>query len=50
MISLEGNTGKGSARSIVGFDIGSVILAASQEKIILKGGGHKMAGGFYNKN
>ena len=46
MISLEGNTGKGSARSIVGFDIGSVIIAASQEKIILKGGGHKMAGGF----
>ena len=46
MIYLEGNFGKGSARSIVGFDIGSVIIAASQEKIILKGGGHKMAGGF----
>ena len=27
------NTGKASARSIVGFDIGSVIIAATQEKI-----------------
>ena len=46
IISLEGNIGKASARSIVGFDIGSVILAATQEDILLKGGGHKMAGGF----
>ena len=46
IISLEGNKGKASARSIVGFDIGSVILAATQEGILLKGGGHKMAGGF----
>ena len=46
IISLEGNIGKASARSIVGFDIGSIIIAATQEKILLKGGGHKMAGGF----
>ena len=46
IISLEGNIGKASARSIVGFDIGSVIIAANQENILLKGGGHKMAGGF----
>ena len=46
IISLDGNTGKASARSIVGFDIGSVIIAATQENILLKGGGHKMAGGF----
>ncbi len=46
IISLNGNTGKASARSIAGFDIGSVIIAATQEKILLKGGGHKMAGGF----
>ncbi len=46
IISVEGKTGKASARSIVGFDIGSVIIAAVQEKILLKGGGHKMAGGF----
>ena len=46
LISLDGNIGKASARSIVGFDIGSVIIAATQEKILIKGGGHKMAGGF----
>ena len=46
LISLDGNIGKASARSIVGFDIGSIIIAATQEKILLKGGGHKMAGGF----
>ena len=46
IISLNGSIGKASARSIAGFDIGSVIIAATQEKILLKGGGHKMAGGF----
>ena len=46
LISSDGNIGKASARSIVGFDIGSIIIAATQEKILLKGGGHKMAGGF----
>ena len=46
IISEKGNIGKASARSIVGFDIGSTIIAATQEKILLKGGGHKMAGGF----
>ena len=46
IITINNKIGKGSARSIVGFDIGSVIIAATQEKILLKGGGHKMAGGF----
>ena len=46
IISIDGNLGKASARSIVGFDIGSVIISATQENILLKGGGHKMAGGF----
>jgi single-stranded-DNA-specific exonuclease len=46
LISLDGDIGKASARSIVGFDIGSIIISATQEKILLKGGGHKMAGGF----
>ncbi len=46
LISLNGEIGKASARSIVGFDIGSVIISATQEKILIKGGGHKMAGGF----
>jgi len=47
LISLNNvGLGKGSARSVYGFDIGTVILAAVQSKILLKGGGHKMAGGF----
>jgi len=46
IISLDGNLGKGSARSIVGYDIGAQIIRAVQEGILEKGGGHKMAGGF----
>ena len=46
LISLNKNEGKGSARSILGFNIGVQILKAVQLKILKKGGGHKMAGGF----
>ena len=46
LISLNGGIGKGSARSIVGFDIGIEIIKAVQSNILEKGGGHKMAGGF----
>jgi len=46
LISLNKNTGKGSARSIIGFDIGAQIIKATQKGILMKGGGHKMAGGF----
>ncbi len=46
IISLDEKIGKASARSIAGFDIGSAIIAAVQKKILIKGGGHKMAGGF----
>ena len=46
IISIENDLGKASARSIAGFDIGSAIIAATQENILVKGGGHKMAGGF----
>ena len=46
IISIEKNIGKGSARSVVGFDIGSIIISASQQKLLIKGGGHKMAAGF----
>ncbi len=46
IISIENDVGKASARSVVGFDIGSIIIAATQENILIKGGGHKMAGGF----
>ena len=46
LISLNGEFGKGSARSILNFDIGSLIIKAAQIGILVKGGGHKMAGGF----
>ena len=46
LISLNKNVGKGSARSILGFDIGSLIIKAVQSGILERGGGHKMAGGF----
>ena len=37
--------GKGSSRSIPEFDIGSAIIAAQQNDILLSGGGHSMAAG-----
>ena len=40
-----GQGGKGSARSVDGFDVGGPIIAAQQEGILIKGGGHPMAGG-----
>ena len=46
LISTNESSGKGSARSIYGFDIGTQIIKATQSGIIEKGGGHKMAGGF----
>ena len=46
LISLNDQIGKGSARSIFGFDIGSQIIKAVQLGLLQKGGGHKMAGGF----
>ncbi len=46
IISFNKNKGKGSARSIIGFDIGSQIIKAVQLKILESGGGHKMAAGF----
>lgn len=49
VISLEKKgpvlEGKGSARSIPGLDIGSLIQAAKQEGLLEAGGGHAMAGG-----
>ena len=46
IISVEKGLGRASARSVLGFDIGTVIINAVQNKILKKGGGHKMAGGF----
>ncbi len=41
----DGETGRGSARSINGLDIGSLIHEAQHKGLILGGGGHPMAGG-----
>jgi len=46
LISVNKDLGKGSARSVVGFDIGSQIIKAVQSGVLERGGGHKMAGGF----
>jgi len=46
IISVHDGIGKGSGRSINGFDLGSVIIGASQSGLLSKGGGHKMAAGF----
>ena len=43
---LESGMGKGSARSIPGIDIGGIIRAAAQARVIEYGGGHAMAAGF----
>ncbi|MDR1475060.1 MAG: single-stranded-DNA-specific exonuclease RecJ [Holosporales bacterium] len=46
IISLCKDICKGSARSVDGIDIGSVIQKAVNEGILSNGGGHKMAAGF----
>ena len=46
VISAQKDIAKGSARSVQGFDIGLAIIKAKQKNLIIKGGGHAMAGGF----
>ena len=46
IISVTSGIGKGSARPIYGFDIGSIVIGAVQNDLLIKGGGHKMAAGF----
>jgi len=46
IISVKDGVGKGSGRSMYGFDLGSVIIGAVQNNLLSKGGGHKMAAGF----
>lgn len=45
-ISLQGDIGTGSGRSIPGHDLGAAVIAARQAGLLLKGGGHAMAAGF----
>ena len=44
-IGLADGIGKGSARSVAGFDLGSAVLAARQAGLLVQGGGHPMAAG-----
>lgn len=41
----EDGTGKGSGRSISGVDLGSAVLAAKDNGLLMAGGGHPMAAG-----
>jgi len=45
VVGLDGEIGKGSGRSIRGFDLGSAVIAARQAGLLLNGGGHAMAAG-----
>jgi len=45
VIGLEGETGKGSGRSVSGVDLGAAIATLAREGLLTKGGGHKMAAG-----
>ena len=45
VIALDGDTGKGSGRSIAGVDLGAAIIAAREAGLLVAGGGHAMAAG-----
>lgn len=45
VVALDGETGKGSGRSLAGVDLGAAIAAAKAEGLLLGGGGHAMAAG-----
>lgn len=45
IIGLDGETGKGSGRSIRGLDLGAMVIAARQAGLLINGGGHAMAAG-----
>jgi single-stranded-DNA-specific exonuclease len=45
VIGLDGDEGKGSARSVKGVDLGHAVQRLAAEGLLIKGGGHKMAAG-----
>lgn len=45
VVALDGDTGKGSGRSIAGVDLGAAVIAAREAGLLVKGGGHAMAAG-----
>lgn len=46
VIAFDGETGKGSGRSVSGLALGSAVIAAHQSGLLVGGGGHAMAAGF----
>jgi len=46
VVAYENGLGKGSGRSVKGFDLGAAVVAARQEGLLEGGGGHAMAAGF----
>lgn len=46
VIAINDGIGKASLRSVSGVDIGTAIVAAREQSVIIEGGGHAMAGGF----
>ncbi|KJS37295.1 MAG: single-stranded DNA exonuclease [Rhodospirillaceae bacterium BRH_c57] len=46
VVALDGGMAKGSGRSVPGFDLGQVVIAAREAGILSAGGGHAMAAGF----
>ncbi len=46
VVSFVDGIGKGSARSITGIDLGTLLANAKASELLLQGGGHAMAGGF----
>ena len=45
VIGLNGDVGKGSGRSVSGVNLGASIQRLVSERLLVKGGGHKMAAG-----
>jgi single-stranded-DNA-specific exonuclease len=45
VIGVDGNVGKGSARSLSGVDLGAAVRAAKDAGLLVSGGGHAMAAG-----
>jgi len=46
VVGFEGESGRGSARSVPGIDIGALVRGARDEGLLSAGGGHAMAAGF----
>jgi single-stranded-DNA-specific exonuclease len=45
VIGMDGEVGKGSGRSVRGVDLGTAVIAARQQGLLVNGGGHAMAAG-----